>query len=274
LMAAAFMSGSVYATDVARVAEASMLVRGTVDVLPDGSVANYTLYKAEKLPAPVVDLIKRSVTTWKFELKEARTTPLQEEMSLRIVATDAGDRHVTLHLAGADFSDEDAPEDATIRWAHRVSPSYPKFSLDNHMSGTVYVFARVGRDGKVIDVAVEQVNLRRYVSDPTMMARFRQDLANAAVLVAKHWTFKAPTSGDQVNAPFWDAQIPVNFDVDALSSSAASYGSWEIYVRGPQERIEWLQDSPFVSETPDAIPDGSIHPLGNGPRLMTPLATN
>jgi hypothetical protein len=218
----------------------------------------------------VVDLIKRNITTWKFQLKGQNTAPFKEDMSLRIVAKDVDAQHMALSLAGAGFSDGDEPEDSSIRWLHRLSPSYPRFSLDHGMSGTVYVLVRIGRDGKVINTGVEQVNLRSYVPDQKEMARFRKDLADAARKVSTHWTFKTPTSGAEAQAPYWDARIPVDFGANLTAHSGRSYGSWEIYVRGPQEQIEWRQDAPLV-DAPDTVPDGSIHPLDSGAKLLTPL---
>jgi len=262
---------STHAVDLKDIAEASMLVSGTIEVLPDGSIGSYALYKEEKLPAPVIDLIKRNVSTWKFQLKAPSTSPIKEDMSLLIVARDEDAKHMTLRLAGANFSDGDAPENSSIRWLHRVSPLYPKLSLEHGMTGTVYVLVRIGRDGKVINTGVEQVNLRRYVADQKEMARFRKDLADAAVRASRHWTFETPTSGEEAQAPFWDARIPVNF-ADWGDRSGESYGSWAIYLRGPQEQIGWRQDASLVSEAPDAVPDGSIHPLSAGAKLLTPLA--
>lgn len=271
--AAAMLAGmSTYAVDLKDIAEASMLVSGTIEVLPDGSVGSYSLYKEEKLPAPVIDLIKHNVTTWKFQLKAPSTSPIKEDMSLRIVARDVDAQHMTLRLAGVDFSDGDAPKDSSIRWQHQVSPTYPKFSLDHGMSGTVYMLVRIGRDGKVINTGVEQVNLRRYVSDQKEMARFRKDLADAATKASRRWTFQTPASGEEAQAPFWDVRIPVTFNAEWGNRSGESYGSWAIYLRGPQEQIGWRQDAAVVSEAPDAVPDGSIHPLGAGAKLLTPLA--
>jgi hypothetical protein len=270
--AAAMLAGmSAHAVDLKDAAEASMLVSGTIEILPDGSVGSYSLYKEEKLPAPVVDLIKRSITAWKFQLKRPSTAPFKEDMSLRIVAKDVDAQHMALHLAGAGFSDGGESEDSSIRWLHRTSPSYPRLSLDHGMSGTVYVLVRIGRDGKVINTGVEQVNLRRYVPNQKEMARFRKDLADAARKVSTHWTFNTPTSGAEAQAPFWDARVPVDFDADLGAHSGQTYGTWEVYVRGPQEQIEWRQGASLASETPDTVPDGSIHPIGSGAQLLTPL---
>src|SRR5579859_4905405 len=107
------LAAPLLATGPNDVVEASMLVRGTIDVLPDGSVASYELYKADKVPPAVADLIKRNVAAWKFELNGTRTTTLRESMWLRMVANQTDDRHMTLRLASASFDDQNVPNDST-----------------------------------------------------------------------------------------------------------------------------------------------------------------
>jgi len=273
LVVAMLLPGSsVHATGPKDPVEASMLVSGTVEVLPDGKVGSYSLYKAEKLPPPILDLIKRAAPTWKFELGEAHTTPFQEKMSLRIVATNADDHHITVRVASANFSDKDEAEDATIQWAHRVSPVYPPLSLNNHVTGTVYLLVRVGLDGKVTDVGAEQVNMGVSIPNAALKAKFREDLTHAAIKVSKYWRFQLPTSGNLAQAPFWYARIPVNFGMN--SGSDTPYGEWEVYEPGPREHIAWAEESALAAEAPDAIPDGSIHLLGSGTRLISPPALN
>jgi hypothetical protein len=272
-VAAMLLLGSpVHATDPKNPIEASMLVSGTVEVLPDGTAGSYSIYKAEKLPPPVLDLVKRASETWKFELGAPHTTPVHESMSLRIVATNTDDRHMTLRVASANFGDKDEAADATVRWARQISPAYPSISLDNHVTGTVYLLVRIGQDGSVTHAGVEQVNLGVSVPTQALMAKFRADLAQAALRASKYWKFQLPTSGNQTKSPFWDARVPVTFILG--SGHEPSYGVWEVYVPGPREHIAWAENSTLLAESPDAIPDGSIHLLGSGTQLISPPALN
>lgn len=266
------LGSSVHATDPQNPVEASMLVNGTVEVLPDGKVGSYSLYKAEKLPPPVLDLVKRASATWRFEPGAPHMTPFQESMSLRIVATNTDDRHTTLRIASADFGDKDEAADATVRWARQISPAYPSISLDNRVTGTVYLLVRLGQDGSVTHAGVEQVNLGVSVSTQALMAKFRADLAQAALRASKYWKFQLPTSGDQAQEPFWDVRVPVSFILG--SGHEPSYGTWQVYVPGPREHIAWAENSALLAESPDAIPDGSIHLLGGGTHLISPPALN
>src|SRR3546814_5319369 len=61
--------------------------------------------------------------------------------------------------------------------------------------GVVYLLLKIGRQGTVEDMAVEQVNLTAYASN-WKMQRIRLGLAEAAVESARKWTFHTPSTGD------------------------------------------------------------------------------
>ncbi|MHA6206159.1 energy transducer TonB [Dyella soli] len=271
-MALASQPGHAGAADT--MAEASMLVEGTAVINPDGSVASYKLKQQEKLPPPIVGLIAQALPAWKFQFRTPPAAPVEENMSLRIVATDADRTHMTLRIASAQFEQGAQPENEILRYASQKRPLYPRLSLDGRMSGTVYVLVLVDRDGKVTEAAAEQVNLRRY-TDKRLMELYRKDLANAALKAIRQWTFHVPTAGSQAQAPSWYGRVPVTFSVNNMDPNDGSkYGTWEIYVRGPRETIPWLQDRRLLAEEPDATPDGALHQLDGGAKLLTPLSPN
>src|SRR6185437_14739483 len=47
--------------------QASMLVTGTIEVAPDGSVAQYALDHPDELPPAVKGLLAKAIPSWKFE---------------------------------------------------------------------------------------------------------------------------------------------------------------------------------------------------------------
>lgn len=105
LAAACIVSASchAYATDTVGQVEASMLVTGTMTIKADGSMASYALDHAEKLPPEVGSVVRRSLPTWKFTLAKPGEAPLNESMSLRIVARAIDKDHATVRIAGARF---------------------------------------------------------------------------------------------------------------------------------------------------------------------------
>jgi hypothetical protein len=268
--AAGFLaSAGVHADD--KVAEASMLVTGQVELNTDGTVRSYALDKQDKLPAPVVDLVKRNVESWKFQFAATPESVVTETMSLRIVAKNTDGKHMALAVTGVQFEDGSAYDDY-VHSVDRPQPSYPSYSLHNKISGRVYLLAKVGRDGKVADVAAEQVNLRQSYAQ-TNMALFRKDLTDAAVKAIRHWTFSTPTKGKWVDSPYWLVRIPVDFHIRNENldvNDGEQYGSWEIYMPGPRMDVPWLRDKRLIADAADTTPDGTTHQLSASPQLASP----
>lgn len=257
-------------------AEASLLVEGKATLNPDGSVASYTLREPDKLPTAIVELVNQSLPHWRFRFGDGRTPDglVEENMHLRIVAHDVDDRHTTIRIASAQF--EDATQGANDRLASkdRKMPVFPSRSLQGRMSGTVYVLVRVNKDGTVSDAAAEQVNLR-HDAERDKLKIYRDDLAQAAVHAIKQWTFTVPTEGPSARQSFWYATVPVHFNIGNSGYdeyNGHTYGTWEIYLRGPQETIPWFTDDKALADGTDATPDGSVHQLGSGAQLLTALA--
>lgn len=258
-------------------AEASLTVEGKAMLNPDGTVASYTLREPEKLPPAVVDLVKQALPNWKFRFagETAPAAPIEESMVLRIVATDVDAKHTTIRIEGAQFSTAAETADERVVYNVHKAPMFPPRSLQARVSGTVYVLVRVGRDGTVLDAAAEQVNLHRYV-EQDLMKVYRRDLADAAVTAIKRWTFTVPTAGPSAQLPYWYVRVPCNFYIANPGydeHNGRKYGTWALYVRGPRETIPWVQDKKLLAESPDSTPDGTVHQLGTGAELVTPLTS-
>jgi hypothetical protein len=269
-IAAGFLlAAAVHAED--KVAEASMLVTGKVELNTDGSVHSYTLDKQDKLPAPVIDLAKRNVGSWKFQFASTPDSVITETMSMRIVAKNTDGKHMTLAIAGVQFEDGTGVDD-TVHSITRPPPLFPSYSLHNGISGRVYLLVEVGRDGKVANVSAEQVNLRQSYAQ-TNMAVFRKDLTDAAIKTIRQWTFSTPTKGKWVDSPYWLVRIPVNFHIRNENldvNDGDDYGSWEIYMPGPRMDVPWLSDKRLIADAADTTPDGTTHQLGASPQLASP----
>ncbi|MDR3446852.1 hypothetical protein [Dyella sp.] len=266
----ALIVSSLQARDVTKVAEASMLVTGSVELNTDGSVHGYTLDHQEKIPSAVVDLIQRNVPTWRFTFSNPPTSMSKETMSLRVVAKNVDEHHTTLSLAAVQLDDAaSTPSDHVHSTDQKPVPVFPAFSLKDRISGSVYLLVKVGRDGKVMDIATEQVNLRKEY-EQTNMELYRKDLAEAAEKAVRQWTFAVPTTGKSVQAPSWLVRVPVNFHIangNYDPNSGYDYGSWEIYIPGPRKSVSWLTDKRLLAEAPDATPAGTIHQLDSAPQL-------
>lgn len=257
------------AGDIRKTTEATMLVTGFIDVAPDGSVHGYSIDRPEKIPSPVVDLIKNSLPGWKFQFAEHPDVIRRARMSLRIVAKPVDDQHFGLHIIGANFGDPAATAGESVTRKAGKFPRYPEEAIREHVDGTVFLLLRVNRQGQVQDIAVEQVNLGAYGREAAMR-HFRALLGDAALNAFKSWTFNLPTAGNHVADPYWDVRVPVDFNTNPLGAPVEdTYGKWEAYIPGPRALIPWAKNNQVYS--PDAIPAGSISQTEQFMQLKTAL---
>jgi hypothetical protein len=157
-------------------AEASMLVTGSVEITPDGSVKDYSIDHLDMLPKPVVQLIRNNMPLWKFRFDSPQTAAVTAKMSLRLLAKHVDNTHDSLSISGAQF---EQGHQIPGEWTSRntiVLPHYPTLELASHASGTVYVAMQIGRDGHVMKAVAQQVNLSVYAGDSDMKV-FRDDFA-------------------------------------------------------------------------------------------------
>ena len=74
-----------------KTAEGSMVVTGSLEVNPDGTLHGYTLDQPEKLPPVVVDVLGKSIAHWQFRLSSPSTQVIKTRMGVRVVARPVGD---------------------------------------------------------------------------------------------------------------------------------------------------------------------------------------
>jgi hypothetical protein len=255
--------------------EASMLVTGTIQVAADGSVASYALDKPDKLPPVVTDLIQKATPTWHFKLDPVNgaASPVAAKMTIRMLAKPVGDDNYSVSIASANFGEYHASSDQ-IGYKDRQPPRYPSEAVQSRVAGTVYLVMRVGRDGKVADIDVEQVNLEVIDSD-NGMKHWRKVLGEASIKAARDWTYNIPTTGKFANSPYYVTRVPVNFDLNVAGQPKPdTYGKWVGYVPGPRESIPWMQAAQHENQAEkfnDALPEDGTYLVGSGLKLITPL---
>jgi hypothetical protein len=251
--------------------QASMLITGSITVEPSGVVRSYTLDQSERLPLAVVDLIGKSTKVWKFAptLVDGQAVAAKARMSLRIVAKPVDDGAFALSVASACFDDDshDDKPNAIISFKSHRPPNYPQSAANEGVSGTVYLLLLIGPDGRVKNVAAEQVNLRVIGSDREM-DQWRRTLASTAVRGARHWTFNVPTSAKDDSRDHI-VRAPVTFLL--FGRPMARYGSWNAYVPGPRNQILWAVGSRLMAGSVDAVPAGGLSQVDQGMQLATPL---
>jgi hypothetical protein len=256
-----------------KTAEGSMVVTGSLEVNPDGTLHGYTLDQPEKLPPVVVDVLGKSIPHWQFKLSSPTTQVVKTSMSVRVVARPVGEGNYKVSVDGATFGEGEAKANsATVTYNNRsVAPKYPQMAIDARVSGTAYLVLRIGRDGSVQEAVAEEVDLEQYATQQAM-DKFRKVLANASLDAARHWTFHTPTQGTAVNDPYWVVRVPVNFNLTVIGqpNKQHAYGTWQAYIPGPRQTVPWIS-AELAAESPNAMADGSLSTGHSGLVLATPL---
>lgn len=262
------------AADKQPVSEASMLVKGSIVIGPDGKVVSYTVDRPERIPPAVIDIVKTNVPNWVFEFDDHVVEPVKETMSIRVVARAVDETHARLIVAGASFADDSGESTRNIHRKATTPIRYPRASLADRVSGTVYLLLQIGQDGHVQQAFAEQVDLRQY-SAQTRNEVYEHDLAKAAIEGTKNWTFEPPSTGPNAKASSWLVRVPVDFTLHEVGTpDPDSYGKWEEYMPGMVQKAPWVGNPRQVSDRPDSLAQGMLQLLGTGPHLATALNSN
>lgn len=251
---------------------ASMLVTGTVTISKKGVVAGYRLDHQDKLPKVVVRLLSRYVPRFRFKpvMRDGKAVAGIASMTLLLVAKPMEKNKYRISVAGYQFGSTNSA--FTLRKEHMEPAIYPVKERRDLVGGIVYLLLQVNREGRVMHVYAQQVNLTEMPRDPHFIGRdsirrWRHDFAHAAVQEAWKWTFKIPKKGPQASQPYWYVCIPAEF---ALINNVGrpfihhGYGQWTSFVPGPRKPIPWLKHRYFANEASgsvDAQVPGTVHTI-------------
>lgn len=253
--------------------ESSLVVAGDVYIETDGSVSRLDIDQEEKLPSGVVKLVRDNALQWKFQpvVREGHAVKAIAPMRLRVVAKKLdGDRY-EIALRGVSFERYDEKDPRQVAAVSMPPPHYPTDAFRANAGGTAYLVVKVGRDGRVEDAVVEQVNLRVIASEGEMR-RLRKLLADASVSAARKWTFRVPTEGEEASREFWSVRVPVSYSLSRNIAEGQTYGQWISYIPGPREVVPWADRTPRADFSPDTLVDGGIYMADSAaPKLLTPL---
>jgi len=259
--------------------EASMLVTGSIQVDGEGKVAGFSLDQKEKLPVGVVSMIDKAVPAWRFEpvLVAGQPANVTTDMSVRLVAKELDDGNYTVAIRSAGFGDRAGRNPKVVKsqgkaeagakgacTANLRPPRYPDVAARSGVASNVYLLLKTDRDGRVLDVLAEQVNLK-VVSDEHSMERWRKVFTDVSLVQARKWCIP-PSTADLADAdPYFVMRVPVMFHLDALPR----YGRWEAYVPGPRTANPWKDEDEGVAFSPDTLLPGRAYLAGSGLKLLT-----
>lgn len=253
-------------------AEMSMLVSGGIDLRPDGSVERYSIDHSEKLSPAVTQMIGTQVSQWRFEptVVEGKPVRAHTNMSLRIVAKPVDEKNFSVRIQSASFSggSDEADERMSVLKRTSLGPMVLALQSTGLSAADLYLALKIGTDGTVEDIVVQQVNLPGLGTNDKAMARLRQVLGEATVKVVRQWTFAVPQREPE-GEPYWSGILPVAFRMGVPFESG--YGEWRAYVPGPCAPIPWRTHVGEDRCGIDAAPGGVLTLDDSGPKLLTPL---
>lgn len=255
--------------------ESSLLVKGQIDIEPDGSVSGVAIDREDQLPESVRGFVRESAGRWKFEpvLVDGKAVRARAPMSARLVAKKIEGDSYQVGIRSVNFESHDAGDPSRVESIELNPPRYPVEAFRSGIQGDVYIAVKVGRDGRVMEAVAEQVNLMVFGTEP-QMRKSRQILAKGALEEARKWRFRGPTAGARVDDPYWTVRVPVHYRVyDGPVPAAPAYGRWEAYIPGPREPLPWADVADQAGFSPDALVEGGVYTAGidHVPKLLTPL---
>lgn len=252
---------AVEASDLRNQVVGSMRLTGTLAIDADGMVTGYTIDHSEKVPAEVLRLVARYVPRWR--VVDSANGPGNKRFGVRVMATPRGDDYFALSLVGASILEKRRPEDTITTDGRLRRPEYPRSLARVGASGTVYVVVKVGRDGEVTDLVIEQVNLN-VVGPPAKVVEAQADFAAHTAAAARKWRFRLPKTGPNAGQPYLVVRVPVEYSI----MKPLGYAEWEYYVPGPRRLVPWMQEDGMALGAGEA---GVPQILGTGPRIATSL---
>ena len=278
LLASVFVAEAVNPQSPNRQADLSMLLKGTIDIAPDGRVERYSLEKSKDLTAVAAELLGKQISLWRFEPIEIDGKPAEAhtKMAIRVVASPSSDGNYALVIQGVNFSGgkKSAAEKLSIKTRTGIGPLM-RVMMSTGAKGDVYLALKIGPDGKVMDAVVEQVNLTVQGTDE-QMTNARTELGEASLAVIREWTFNVPTQGKFAGRSYWSGVMPVAFLGMDSSGPPKEYGRWKAYFPGPCAAVPWRDSDDGGSNVDhrckvDALPEGEFTLDNAGPKLLTPL---
>lgn len=247
-------------------AEAGIQVDGTIVIGPDGKTREYELKGASVLPAEVRRFLDFHIPRWQFEppVVDGRPVALRNRMGIYVVARPSPDGGMRMVLQSASFTPAEKGGGHDLTGARMHPPAYPEAASEAGVEATVYLALRIGRDGRVLEAAEEQVNLHfRAERDAD---KWRSIFARSAQQAARGWRFHTPAGGAEAGQESWLVRVPVAYTFNQRNR----YGEWQAYVPGPRRAIAWLpeeeRDRPL-----EGLAGGSVTTVGQqGGAILIP----
>lgn len=254
-----------------QMAEGSMVLTGQIDIGTEGQVEAFALDNRDKVATELAEFVERQVQGWRFEpiIRDGQAVRARTYASIRMVAKADTDGRDLVRIQAANFDRFDPAATDSVTKLTMDRPKFPLRAAEMGGRGEVLMLLQIGRDGTVMDAVAEQVNLR-VLGDERQMKRLRDLFADESVRTARQWTFRPPTTGRSVDAPYWSVRVPIRFDEP---STRAAYGQWDVYIPGPRTQAPWRARQVDGRDVAGLLTNGGVYmaDVSTGPRLLTKL---
>lgn len=230
-------------------------------------------------PASLATRMDGLVNALRFEPVEVDGRPVNARMRMRVTfaAEEQANGNMAVRIDNVTFPDEDSctcaqPKGISLKVVHRAAPQYPEVGAMSGVDANVLLVVRVGRDGRIADVAVRQSALVGAKGPAHRVARVLERFEDEAVSAIRKWRVAvdiapgvSPTDEDM------SALIPVTFRMRDSGNDAP--GRWVLEMRTTKRETPWLQPAPGmpVAGVSDIAGDGVV-PVASRMRLVPPGA--
>jgi len=257
-------------------AEMSMVLSGSIEVTPEGTVSALVLDQKSALAPSIASFVEGTISDWRFEptLRDGKAVAARAPLLVRLRGKSMADGGYEVSMTSVNFTEYDPNASDSVTRGRVTPPRYPEEAHRNGGQGEVMLVVKVARDGSVADVVAEQVNMT-VVGPARTMAKMRDILAKASVSSARTWIFKPPTTGEDSTRDSWTVRVPVDFSLgDDRNAGLERYGRWRAFIPGPRQSVPWLKADPISQAGSDLLPEGGVYMVDaakRGLRLLTPL---
>ncbi|MBB6600380.1 hypothetical protein [Luteimonas sp. MC1825] len=244
-------------------AEASMLLTGRIDVAVDGTVTAYSIDRQDEVPEAVRTHVARNVPRWQVQPATSDGVPIASStrFSMRLVTRRHDGGNYKINIVGVHIDDE-LPSGERLTAPNMAPPVYPRQILELGGTGVVYVLAKVGLDGRVVDTHVERFNLTVLARGP-LAGRIRDALSKAALTAVSGWSFRLPEGASEAGRDYVVIRMPIEF----TTGGEHGYGAWKAYIPGEHSRPAWA----YGDDGNDALAPQRATLAGSGLRLASAL---
>ncbi|KIQ97338.1 hypothetical protein TI01_1130 [Lysobacter sp. A03] len=231
---------------------------GTIEIGPDGQVAEYHLDKGQ--PAVIENALGRSIAQWRFEpiVVDGKPVIAKTRMRLSLEALPTPDEDYQLRLAGVWFGEPGRDVH------HMAPPRYPEGLARAGIGAKAVLVLRLDADGSVQQVHAEQVSLDQDIRSSSQAERWRDLFARASVSAARQWKFDISErlAGEPIGTSI---KVPVEFFLDDPVARGKDPGAnqWRSYIPGPLVRAPWLKDTAVAPQDTDQLKDGDVRSLAS-----------